>query len=194
MKRLVFGSALVVALLIAVSSAVASALTPETARREAKLAAIEFSIRHQLDESNVGRCRRTSAKAINCAAIAKGETSAAIKTCEINVMVRAVEHQFYTDVSAAITRHSCTTVAKERLTSSAAAKAIQAKADSFAGAKTELSSLTRLDDLTYLASARWIRPSAHPSEFSTTESCSVSLTARLAAGQVSVETEGFACF
>jgi hypothetical protein len=165
-----------------------------TARREADLAAFKFGTRHHLDETNVSRCHRTSAMSVTCAATAKGETSAATKACELTLVVRAVSHRFYTDTSAAITHHRCMTTPKERLTSAVASAAIKAKADAFAGAATEISSLFRLDELTYDATARWERPAAHPTEFDLTEFCSVQLTAKLAGGRVSVETEGFACY
>jgi ribosomal protein L31 len=193
-QRLFFGIAAVLAFLSVAMPAAASTLSMASARREANLAAFEFGTRHHLDESNVGRCRRITAQRVSCAATAKGESTATTKACELKIAVKAIEHRFYTDVSTAITHHHCTTSPKERLTSTAAAAAIQAKADGFAGAKTEISSLTRLDELSYIASARWERPAAHPTEFDTTESCSVSLTAKLADGQIAVETEGFACF
>jgi hypothetical protein len=193
MKRLFFGTALAALLLLA-ATAVAGTLGMATARREAKLAAFEFGSRHHLDETNVARCHRASSKTVTCAASAKGESSTATKACELTVVVRAIDHRFYTESSAAITHHRCTTAPKERLTAAAASAAIKAKADEYAGAPTELSSLFREDELTYRATARWERPAAHPSEFLPTESCSVQLVARLADGQISVETEGFDCY
>jgi hypothetical protein len=194
MKRLLLGTALVTAFFAVAVPAAASPLAMGTARQEANLAAFEFATRHDLDESNVGRCRRSSAAVVSCAGTAKGETFAATKSCELRIVVRGVEHHYFTDVVDAITHHHCTTTPKERLTASAAAPAIQAKADAFAGTKTEISSLYRVDEVTYSATARWQRPAVRASEFIQTESCSVSLIANLADGHVSVETEGFACY
>jgi hypothetical protein len=194
MRRLVFGIGLVVVALLAPASAMAGTLGMSTARNEAAIATIDFGLRHHLDETNVSRCHRVSTKVVSCAADAKGEMSATTKACSLTVVVRAITHRFYTDSTAAITSHRCTTTPKERLTASAASSAIKAKADAFAGTTTEISSLYRLDELTYDATARWERPAAHPTEFSPTESCSVDLKAQMAAGQISVEAEGFACF
>jgi hypothetical protein len=194
MKRLVFGIAAVVALLLVPSWAIAGPVEMATARNEAGLAAIEFGLRHHLDETNVGRCRRVSPKTVSCAATAKGESSSATKACALTVVVRAISHRFYTDSAAAVTSHRCTTTPKERLTAAAAGSAIKSKADAFAGTTTEISSLYRLDELTYDATARWERAAAHPTQFSPTESCSVDLKAKMTAGQISVETEGFACY
>jgi len=193
MKRLVFGTA-VAALLFLATSAAAESLGTATARREAKLAAYEFGSRHHLDETNVARCHRVSSKTATCAATAKGESSTVTKACELTIVVRAIDHRFYTDYSAALTHHRCTTTPKERLAATRANAAIKAKADEFAGSATEISSLFRVDELTYDATAKWERSSAHPSEFLPTESCSVELTAKLAGGKVAVETEGFACY
>jgi ribosomal protein L31 len=172
----------------------AETLGMSTARNEAGIATIEFGLRHHLDETNVSRCHRVSAVVVSCAASAKGETASAAKACSLTVVVRATTHRFYTDSTAAITSHRFTTTPKERLTAVAASSAIKAKADAFAGTTTEISLLYRLDELTYDATARWERPAVHPTEFSPTESCSVDLKAKMAAGQILVETEGFDCY
>jgi hypothetical protein len=184
------------ALAVPVASAVAAppSLPMSEARDQAESEAVSFTVRHNLTESHVGRCKRLSARSVACAAIAKGETSAASVICHLQLTVRLVRHRFYNTTEAAITAHRCAKTPKERLTYKAAIQAIQSAADSFAGQATAIGLIYRLDELTYEATAKWDRAAVRPNEFRTTESCSVELKATLSEGKVSVATEGFACF
>jgi hypothetical protein len=164
------------------------------ARTEAQAEASSFTLRRNLTESHVARCTRDSARRVDCAAVATGESAAATIVCTLRVRVRAVYRGFYWTNAAAITRHRCARTAKERLTYAEAIKAMQSAADSFAGRPTTINFVARRDEVTYSGSAKWERPSDPPNQFIPTESCSVDLVANLADGKVSVVTEGFLCF
>jgi hypothetical protein len=179
-----------------VSSSVASpsGLKMFEARTDAQAEASSFTLRRDLTESHVTRCKRESARAIDCAAVATGETPAATIECSLRIHVRAVYRSFYWTDIAAITSHHCARTPKERLTYRVAVPAIQAAADKFAGTSTAITSVFRRDELTYVASAKWQRPRTPPNEFIATETCSLEVTAALADGKVSVATEGFLCY
>ena len=192
------GGMLIVCALLAVAATDAAAVAPHLpmheARSEAQSQATDFTLRRDLDESHVGRCHRRSARKISCGAVAQGETQVATIVCHLHIRVRLIRHRFYDSTATAITKHRCAKTRKERLTYKAAFSAIQSAADSFGGVPATISYMFRRDDLNYSATARWERASVPPSEWEPTESCSVELLATLAAGKVSVVTEGFSCY
>lgn len=190
-------AALFVALALMVSSAYAipTTLLMSEARTEAQNQATTFTLRHDLTESHVARCKRRSADNVGCTAIAKGETSSATVVCRLAVTVRLVRHRFYNSTAAAITKHRCAKTPKEQLTYQDALAAIQSAADKFAGTPTSITYMFRRDDLTYKGTAEWERPGASIGfGVVLTEHCSVDLVASLAEGKVSVATEGFSCY
>jgi hypothetical protein len=89
-----------------------------------------------------------------------------------------------------------------------AKRAIQVKADAFAGARTQITSMFHVKPLAYSGRAEWdrINPTGchgcgydpvtgHSVDEPTTESCSVSLVATKAlSGAVRVRTEDFLCY
>lgn len=198
MKRFVFVG--LIALLTVVLSTAASAAPPHKlrnfeARSAAESTAFEFQMRRDLDSSTVGRCKRKSLRRFACSASVTGETSRSLTTCRLQIKVRAVYDSYYWTERASVVGRRCSNEEKPFLTYEAALRAIQAEADRFAGQPTQVTYMSRRDDVTFSGRAEWFRPRVPPNEFlPATENCSVNLVAAFTAGSTAVTNDGFSCY
>lgn len=164
------------------------------ARSAADSVAFEFQMRRDLESSDVGRCKRKSLRQFVCSATATGEGSRSKTTCRLQIRVRAVYDSYYWTEQASIVRRRCASEATPFLTYEEALQSIQVEADRFAGQSTQVTYLSRRDEVTFAGRAEWSRPRVPPNEFIPTENCSVELDAQLAAGAISVTNNGFSCY
>lgn len=197
MKRVGFAGLMV--LLVAVLGTEASAAPPHKlqsfeARSAAESAAFEFQMRRKLDSSTVGRCKRKGLRRFVCSASVTGEGPRSLTTCRLQIKVRAVYDSYYWTERAGVTKRRCTSEATPFLPYEEALRAIQVEADRFAGQSTQVTYMSRRDDVTFAGTAEWSRPRVPPNEFSPTENCSVDLVATLTAGAVAVANDGFNCY
>jgi hypothetical protein len=201
MRRLLLGMTVVLAVAIGCASAASAAayLATSEARTESESAAATFSARHQLDESHVARCRRRTATRVLCAAIAKGEGSAVTIECTLRIEARIPPGHIF--ANAALKSHRCNSTPRHRLSYAEAHAAIQAAADSFAGAATSITAMRRKvlsfedgGEGAFEGTATWERPALHPTAYDPTEKCSVEVSATMVDGQIATSTEGFDCF
>lgn len=197
MKRLGFVGP--IALLVVALGAAATAAPPHKlrsfeARSAAESAAFNFQMRRNLDSSTVGRCKRKSLRRFVCSASATGESSRSLTTCRLQIKVRAVYASYYWTERANVIERRCSSEEKPLLTYEAALRAIQAEADRFASQPTQVTYMSRRDDVTFAGTAEWSRPRVPPNEFRPTESCSVNLVATLTGGATAVTNDGFSCY
>lgn len=168
-------------------------LKPYQARGTAESEAFDYQMTRGLDSNKVRSCRRSAPRRIVCAATVVGETGTAIRTCKLQIAVRAVYRVYAWDEVATVVSHRCLDQAKPLLTYAAALAAIQAEGDRFAGQRTTVTYMHRRDDLTFSGTASWQRPATSPNEFFPNEKCSVELVATLGA-TLTVAIDGFHCF
>lgn len=128
-----------------------------------------------------------------CLATVTGETTRTGTTCRLQIKVRAVYPGYWTERASVVWRR-CQSETKPYLTYPDALAAVQAEADRFAEMPTLITYMSRRDDLTFAATARWERPRVPPSEVFPTDDCSLDLVATLSSGSVSVANDGFLCF
>lgn len=188
-----------IALLAVVLAAEAMAAPPHKlrsfeARSAAESIAFEFQMRHKLDAYSVGRCKRKDLRRFLCNASVTGERARSLTTCHLQIRVRAVYDSYYWTEQASVVKRRCTSEAMPFLTYEAAFRAIQAEADRFAGQSTQVSYMSRRDDVTFAGTAEWSRPRVPPNEFSPTENCSVDLVVTLTSGTTAVSKDGFSCY
>jgi hypothetical protein len=176
-------------LLLGAADAGAHRLGKGGAREAAEGKAREFEFaRSWLDFFEVNRCARKSPLRVDCVAVVSGDTETKSSSCRLLISVRAVRRRHRWDEVARVAHSRCRSLPIPVLNYADARKAIQERADRFAGQPTSVISLTRVDAQTYWGRAEWKRTSPR------TESCSAKLKARRGGDDIiRAHVEGSTC-
>jgi hypothetical protein len=132
-------------------------LKKSVARHAALQVARRFTRRKpRVDQVQVGTCERRGERRVVCFAIAQGETASSRTTCDLRIVVRAVNRQ----PKATLARTRCRTRSTAKLTAARASSAMRARGAEIAGKRVALGFLERQSRTSFMGTVEWTQRSA----------------------------------
>lgn len=132
-------------------------LKKSVARHAARQVARSFERRNpRVDQVRVGICERRGERRVVCFAIVQGATASSRTTCNLRIIVRAVNRH----PRATLASTSCRTHSTAKLTAARASSAMRARGAEIAGKRVSLGFLERQSRTSFMGTVEWTQRSA----------------------------------